>query len=219
MKTVLVPFQRDVAPSELPEGLHDEIVGLGSDTLIEQDLGFVVRVAILPLDELSQGVVVVVDQGILQVPLGAVQDHDLVNLAPGVVAGLAVPQQAQLVVGIPAGMVDHSAEDVVVAGNPPARARFILHGAAHLGGQLRRGALVGINEEDPVGIHSIQGGIALLGEVLKPVLQNRRPRPLRELHRSILAEGVEHHHLIGPLHAGDALRDIPLLVFGEDNDG
>jgi hypothetical protein len=69
-----------------------------------------------------------VDQGILQIPLLAVQDDNLVNLPLGIVAGLALPQEAQLIVGIPAGVADHSAEDVIVAGNPPTRPRFILDG-------------------------------------------------------------------------------------------
>jgi hypothetical protein len=79
--------------------------------------------------------------------------------------------------------------------------------------------IVGVNEEDPLHLDAVEGGVALLGVVLEWVLQHLRPDLTRQLDRAVAAERIEHHPPIRPGQAGQAVLDVALLVQRQHDGG
>jgi hypothetical protein len=133
------------------------------------------------------------------------------------VAHAAVFEEAQLVVGEPARAARELAKDVVVARHVPAALRPCSDHLANFLAQLRRAPLVGIDEEDPVGVQGIQRGIALLGVIFELRLVQFGPSGLGENGRIILAIRIKHHHPVGPAKRLDAVGDVAGFIEGEDD--
>ncbi len=167
--------------------------------------------------EVGRVAVVVVDERVRQIADRAI---DLTQLVHGAhIAGAAVAQQPELVVGIPTCAQRQPAEDVVVARHVPAVLRPLGDHTANLLGQRRCGPFVGIDEEHPVGRHRVERGVALGGVVVERPLGHVGPGGAGQRGRVVVAVGVEDQHPVGPAQADDALGDMASFVFGQDDGG
>ena len=152
----------DEAPPEVPECLRVGRVNFGVNAFLEQNACVEVGVFALFGDELLECFVVVVDERVLQRADIAIEDGFLVDGAVGIVVGAVAAEEAQLAVGPPACATHPVTEDVVVARNPPADFVPVGDDVTDFRGEFRCGALVGVEEEDPVRIGDVQGDVALL---------------------------------------------------------
>ena len=112
------------------------------------------------------------------------------------------------------------AEDVVVTWHPvTGRGQVILDDGLNLGGEFRRGSLVGIYKQNPLCVrHRVEREVVRLGKVFVRELGNDpRAGLLRRYHRIIAAKIVTDDHLIGPAQAGDAVSNVMRFIFSDDN--
>ncbi len=218
VQSILVALQRDHTAAELSQRLQDEVVRPRSDVLLEEPLRFQSCIAALLGVHLRPTVVVVVDEGVLQVARFAVQDDHLVHGTGGVVARPFPLQQPQLVVGVVAAIAHQFPHDVVVPRHPPSGLVLLCDDLTYFCCQFRRGSLVGIHEEDPIGLYLAQRRVPLGGEVVEGALYDLCTSVLCDLHRAIVAVAVGKDDAIAPAQTGDAVGDVRGLVLGQ-NDG
>ena len=91
----------------------------------------------------------------------------------------------------------------------------------HLAGELRGGALVGIENEDP-GVfegNGGEGGVAVGGVVVEGAGVDVGAGGFGDLYRAVGGVGVEDVNVVGPRDGGEAVGQIVLLVAGEDENG
>ena len=130
-------------------------------------------------------------------------------------------EEADDVIGPPAAMA-HPPPAVAGAaghgkGNPVAG---IVHGGLYFPTQLRGGALVGIDRENPL-LRGKGKGAVLLPPEAGPVGGEMHLIRIfaAQLHRPVRAAGIDDDHLVGPGDGREALADTGLLVFRDYNDG
>ncbi len=134
-----------------------------------------------------------------------------------VVADSGRAEEPRLIIGIPACPQSEFAKNVVVAGNVPARFGAGGDDVANFGRKFGRDPLVGIHKQHPIGLHMAKGDVALGGIVLKFGGVDGGSCLTSEFGRAILAERIQHNHLIRPTHAGDAIANVLRFVQGEDD--
>ena len=91
----------------------------------------------------------------------------------------------------------------------------------HLAGEVGGGALVGVEKEDP-GVLEGDGGegsVAVGGVVVEGADVGVGAGGFGGLEGGVGALGVEDVDVVGPGDAGEAAREVALLVAGEDEDG
>src|SRR5579862_2702535 len=220
MAAVAIPLQLPIAAQELPQW-HREQAAASYRTAGAQLLRLKLAVALLFLEELGQGLVVVVNQVLAQVAsLAAVQPDHLVHGHGSVVASIAAVQQTQLVVRIPAGVAHDLAENVVEARDEVTVVLRTLDRLACFFSQLGSHPLVGIDEQDPVIGGHLHGGVALAREVIEePSLHARAPEPARKLDRPVNAPAVQQEPLVRPAQRLETGDDVLLLVARDHGGG
>jgi len=188
------------------------------DAPLAQRLAFQPGIAALFGMELRPRIVVVVDHHVLEMPRRPVEQHDLMDGPRRIVARMAATQQPQLVIRVEAAEPHTLARDVVVPRHPPPHLGPLHNHPAHLRGQLRRDALIGIHEEDPLRIDGIQGGVALTGKVIEGPLQHLGARCLRDLDCAVGAVRIGYDDAIGEAQHREAVTDVARLVLRQNHD-
>jgi len=80
MPAILIAFERNKAPPEMPNRLCDIGVDLGFDILLKEHLRIVAYVLVLLGAKLCQILVVLVDERLVQRALRPIQQHQLMHL-------------------------------------------------------------------------------------------------------------------------------------------
>ena len=168
-------------------------------------------------DALGEGVVV---ERVAELGDGAVDFEDLVDGA-GVVGAFGADEAD--VVGRELGVFEPGAEEVVAAADAEG-CGFGRGGEGellHLAGELGRGALVGVEEEDPGVFEGDggEGGVAVGGVVVEGAGVDLCSGGFGDLDGGVGAVGVEDVDVVGPGDAGETAGQVLLLVAGEDEDG
>lgn len=215
--TIAPAVKADETPPEVPEGLGKRGVDFRPDVFPEQDFDIEVGVFALLGDELTKRLVVVVDERIFECSGVPVEDGFLVNGASGIVTRVIPVEEAQLGVGPPACAAHPVAEDVIVARDPPAGFVAVGDDAADFDGKLRCGALIGVEEEDPISVGDVEGDVALLRVVLEWMAVDFGAGLLGQGDRSVGAVGVEDNDAVGPAYAVDAGGDVAFFVKCQDD--
>ncbi len=153
--------------------------------------------------------------------VGAVEVDVRVD-APLLVASLVPLEQAHLIVGVVAAVVDRFAEHMVepwnaVAGHARGRGQHRLDLAA----QDRRHALVRVHDQHPLVLEQRESPIFLCSGVHVLVLHDAVGIAPRDLQGGVEAERIADEDLVGPGHALQALLDHVRTVErgNEDREG
>ena len=134
--------------------------------LLKKDSGINRGVLFLPGDKVGQVVIVVMNQGVLEMSRRPVRhDHFVHGSLP---ARAPAQQQPRLVIGIPTRSQSQAAKDVIVAWYGPGHllVTAVRH-RPHFLRQFRRGPLVPVHEKNPVRLYPIHRRVVELGIVLK----------------------------------------------------
>ena len=185
----------------------------------EQLVGFLLEVALLARQPATEGLAVVVEDGLahrqsaapgLELMGVAVVDVDAATGAHQVVAGR---QQ-----GAAQGLAIHQ---IAEGGEHGIHIRAGLGDQGrHLGGEGRGDDVVGIEAEAPGGVDQPLAEVALLGEGVKRALHHLHARMGgQDLQRAVCAATVEHQDVLGPGQASETAGDICFLVESENQGG
>src|SRR5438067_3820524 len=160
-----------------------------------------------------QRIVRMVDDGRVQPPHPALDEELLVHAALRIVAARVAAEEPDMAIRPEAAVPQPDAVEVVLEGQ-----RIGGEGAVGLhAGQLRRGALVGIDREHPLSARLRAGELMLPGEVIEGPAQHARARFRGQLGGAIARAAVDHQHLAAePAHRGNAGADLALLVLRDD---
>ena len=120
-------------------------------------------------------------------------------------------------VRIPAGAAYPAAHHVAAARHPVdvVRGRAGENAKDFVAHRLRA-ALVGVQAEDPVVFAGLDGTVAQFAEAVERHFHRARAERGGDCGGAVDAERVDHHHLVGPQHAGNGGGDFFRLVIGQD---
>ena len=162
---------------------------------------------------------VVDDRGLQRAVLDLAVDHRL-RVRERRPVRLVAPEQAHLVIGPVAGGVDRLAEHQILAVEPHAVEVVARDRARDQLAQPRRGALVGVEHEQPRLRGRLDARLApRLGEARGRHLQHARAKLLRQLDGPVVGAHVDDQHLRDPVRARlDAVAQVRGRPIGADHE-